>query len=530
MSSSVAVRIQRPQVKRPPLFIMIPAMLVGICMLVPLVYLFVRAGQADMSQLADLVLRPRNLDLLINTLALTFGVLLVATFLAFPLAWLVTRTDMPYRRLLTILAVVPLAVPGYVMAYALLGIGGHYGALARLFDIHIPNIQGYWGAVWALALYTFPYIFLNLRAALLGLDSSLEESAQSLGYSHFEVLRKIILPHLAPAILAGYLVVGLYVLGDFGAVALMRYEAFSYAIYNQYSGAFDRIYAAWLSIMLLSLAACFVFMEVLVLRRKRLASVGSGSIRPIKPKALGRMKPLAVIYLLFVFGSSIGLPIAMLSYWLFLAPPDMSVFLQVPWTFARSVFAAMPAAVLAALCALPVCYMSVRYPSRLSAAVERSVYIGYALPPLTLALAMVFFALHAAYFFYQTLGLLIISLTVATLALAMGPIRSALMQTRPNLEEASYALGYSQSETFYHVVFPRMRRGILSGVALAFMFCMKELPITLLLAPTGYNTLAVTVFSRTVEGMMAEAAPFAAAIVIFSGLSVGMVLNREANR
>ncbi|MDG4869622.1 ABC transporter permease subunit, partial [Guyparkeria sp. 1SP6A2] len=93
------------------------------------------------------------------------------------------------------------------------------------FDIRISNISGYWGAVWALALYTYPYIFLNLRAALLGLDSSLEESAYSLGYSRLATFRFVMLPHLLPALLAGYIVVALYVLGDFGAVALMRYEA-----------------------------------------------------------------------------------------------------------------------------------------------------------------------------------------------------------------------------------------------------------------------------------------------------------------
>lgn len=172
------------------------------------------------------------------------------------MAWLVTRTSIAGKQLLTILAIVPFAIPGYVMAYALLGIGGNMGALAHLFDIRISNISGYWGRCgrWR---FIPTHIFLNLRAALLGLDSSLEESAYSLGYSRFATFRFVMLPHLLPALLAGYMVVALYVLGDFGAVALMRYEAFSFAIFNQYSGAFDRIYAAWLSLMLLALAGSF---------------------------------------------------------------------------------------------------------------------------------------------------------------------------------------------------------------------------------------------------------------------------------
>lgn len=116
---------------------------------------------------------------------------------------------------------------------------------------------------------------------------------------------------------------------------------------------------------------------------------------------------------------------------------------------------------------------------------------------------------------------------MASLALALGPIRNALLQTRPSMEQAAHSLGHGPVSTFIHVIFPRLRRGILAGVVLVFVLCMKELPITFLLAPTGYTTLAVTVFTRTSEGMLAEAAPFAAAIVVFSSLSVGLLLTKE---
>lgn len=515
---------------RPPWLLLLPAAVVGLSMLIPLVYLVLRAGQADFDQALALILRPRNLDLLRNTLLLTGGVLLVGSFLALPMAWLVTRARLPWPRLWTTLAIVPLAIPGYVMAYALLSIGGHYGFMNRVFGISMANIQGYWGAVWALALYTYPYLFLNVRAALMGLDSSLEESAQSLGYGRWRIARSIILPQLLPALMAGYLVVGLYVLGDFGAVALMRYEAFSYAIYNQYSGAFDRIYAAWLSLMLLALALSFVLLDVALVRKRRLASVGSGSGRRHAALPLGPWKIPAYAYMAFVLLASIGLPAMMLGYWLLQAVPDAAVWGRVLTTFVNSSSAALPAAVLAAGLSIPVCYLSVRYPSRLTALIERSTYIGYSLPPLTLALAMVFFALQTAYVFYQTLGLLIIAWVMATMVLAMGPIRSAILQVRPNLEEAARSLGYRRWGVFRYILFPRLNRGVLAGVVLVFLFCMKELPITFLLAPTGFSTLAVSVFTRTVEGQMAEAAPFAIAIMVFSGISVGMILRQERNQ
>lgn len=515
--------------KQAPLHILLPSIIAALAMLIPLVYLGLRAFEADNDTLVSLVFRSRNLDLLINTLTLAGGVVLATTLMAFPLAWLVTRTDIPCKRLLTVLGVVPLAVPGYVMAYALIGLSGNYGVMAQLFGIQLPRLQGYSGATIALSLYTFPYLFLNLRAALAGLDGNLEESARSLGYSQFDIFRLIILPHLMPALMAGWLVITLYVLGDFGAVALMRYEAFSYAIYTQYSGAFDRIYAAWLAIMLLALAFCFVLIDSFVVKRK-LARVGTGVARPIRPRPLGRARWLAWPYLVVLFGASIGLPAMILSYWLLLAPPDMSFFARVPGTLLRSAGAALPAAVLAAAFALPLAFLSVRYRSPFTAVIERSAYIGYAIPPLALALAMVFFALQTASFLYQTLALLIITWAMASLALALGPIRSALLQTRPSMEQAAHSLGHGPVSTFIHVIFPRLRRGILSGVVLVFVLCMKELPITFLLAPTGYTTLAVTVFTRTSEGMLAEAAPFAAAIVVFSSISVGLLLAREGKR
>ncbi len=512
-----------------PLHILLPSLLAAGIMLVPLFYLALRAAEADMATLSHLVFRPRNLTLLINTLTLALGVVILTTFMALPLAWLVVRSDIRFKRALTVLGVIPLAVPGYVMAYALIGLGGNYGVLAQLTGWQLPRIEGYFGATLALSLYTFPYLFLNLRATLAGLDGNLEESAKSLGYGSRDVFLRVILPHLAPSLMAGWLVITLYVLGDFGAVALMRYEAFSYAIYTQYSGAFDRIYAAWLSIMLLALAASFVMLDSLVVKRK-LARVGTGVARPVKPVRLGRMRWVAYPYLLLIFGASIGLPALILGYWLLLSPPEISFFARVPATFLRSAGAALPAALLAAAFALPIAYLTVRYPSRAASLIERSAYIGYALPPLTLALAMVFFSLRTAPFLYQTLTLLIVTWAMASLALALGPIRNALLQTRPSMEEASHSLGHGPIATFFRVIFPRLRRGILAGVVLVFVLCMKELPITFLLAPTGYTTLAVTVFTRTSEGMLAEAAPFAAAIVVFSSLSVAMLLTKEGKR
>jgi iron(III) transport system permease protein len=497
---------------------------------VPVAYLLLRAFDADMATVARLLLRERTLVLLSNTLALTLGVLVTTTIMAVPLAWLAVRSDLRFRRVITWLAVIPLAVPGYVVAYALIGLGGHNGLLAQVFDVTVARPRGYWGAMVALSLYTFPYLFLNVRSALLGLDPSLEESARSLGLGAREILRRVVLPQLRPALLAGWLVIALYVLGDFGVVALMRYEAFSYAIYLQYSAAFDRIYAAWLSLMLLALTLGIVVTEARLLGTRRYARVGSGAPRAVVMTRLGTWAPAAHAYVALVVLASLGLPAVVLTYWMVSAPPDLAAWRTVGAAFLRTASVAVPTALLATALAMPVAYLSARVRHRTGRVVERLAYLGYAIPPVSLALAMVFFALRSAPWLYQTLPLLVAAYVVSFLALAIGPVRSALLQVPVRIEEAATSLGRRRFAAFWQVVFPVIRRPVIAAAALVLMVTMKELPITFLLGPTGFTTLAVSVFSRTSEAMMAAAAPFAAAIVVFSSLFVGLLISYEGRR
>lgn len=494
-------------------------------MLLPFVYLIARALEADAGSLMDIVFRPRTLMLLTNTMALTLSVLAITTAIALPFAWIVVRTDVKWKKFHCIMGVLPLAVPGYVMAYALIGLSGYYGFASHFIGIRLPRPEGLFGSALALSLYTFPYLFLNIRASLLGLDPSLEETARSLGRTPWQTFRAVVIPHLTPALLSGWLVIGLYVLGDFGVIALMRYEVFSYAIYTQYSGAFDRVYAAWLSLMLMAVTLSFIMMEAR-LRGRRYARTGKGTAREAMPLPLGRWCPLVWLFLTTVYVASIGLPLMVLSYWIWRAGPAVNL-MEVGTAFYHTTLLAIPAALAAITLAVPVVYLTVRFPSKATAALDRLVYLGYAVPPLAFALSMAFFALQAAPFLYQTATLLIFAYVMTFLALAIGPVRSRLMQVGPRFEEVSRSLGHGPFASFMMTTFPLLRTSMVSGALLVFIMIVKELPITFLLAPIGYNTLATTVFSRTSEGMMAEAAPHALMIVLFSSLFVGLILRHE---
>ena len=515
--------------KRPPLYFVIPAVIIAAGVLLPLVYLVLRASEADWDVSSNLIFRERNFMLLMNTVKLTLGVLIATTLIAGPLAWLTVRTDIPHKKWLTLISVMPLAIPGYILAYALLGMGGANGTFYHLFGLEIPRLSGYWGSLVSISLYTYPYMYLNLRSGLLGLDPSVEEAARSLGNPSWRVYSRIVLPQLRPAFLSGVLIIGLYVLGDFGAVSLMRFETFSYALYLQYSASYDRIYAAWLALMLLGLTATILIMEYRLLKGMLFHRVGTGSARKIRLSKLGKLKFPAYGGLTLLIFLAIIIPVVTIFFW-----STRSVF-GVNWsdltsTLWMSISASAPAALLTAIMAVPLAYISIRFPSKISRGFERVAYLGYATPPLALALAFVFFSLNSAPFLYQTLTLLIIAYSLHFLAEAMGPVRSALYQAPPRLEEAARSLGLPPFTAFMRSTFPLLRNGIVAGAALVFLSCMKELPITILLSPIGFETLALNVWSYSNEAMFAEAAPFAIAILLFSSLFVGILFSREWTR
>ncbi len=498
--------------------------------LAPLIYLLLRAAEVDAETVSRLLLRPRTLQQLWNTVQLTLGVVGLSTLIALPLAWLVTRTDIRFPRLITWLAATPLAVPGYVMAHALLGLGGYGGLMDQLFDVIVARPRGFGGALVALTLYTYPYLFLNLRSALKGLDPSLEEAARSLGQNSWSILTRVILPQLKPAFLAGFLIIALYVLGDFGVVALMRFETFSFAIYNQYVSAYDRSYAAWLALIVVVIAVVILLAEGRLMSRARLSRVGKGSARPPSRFRLGRLTPVAWLFVAVSIGGGLILPLLSLLAWLVLVPPPLQLWTSVAESFWLSARLAIPAAIIAALWALPLAGLSTRFQGRFGKVLVRIVHLGYSVPPVALALAFVMFSIRSAPWLYQTSAIVVLAYVVSYQALAIGPIRSGLLQVSPRLEEAAQALGRTPFVAFMRTTLPLIRPNMLASAALVVMVTMKELPLTYMLAPSGTNTLAMRVFSRTTEGFMAEAAPYAATIVLFSSLFVGLLIAWEGRR
>jgi iron(III) transport system permease protein len=494
--------------------------------IVPIIYLVLKATQAQPDKIIDLVWNVRNMYLFLNTVFLAGGVLFLTTLIAFPLAWVITRTDLKFKAAFTLMSVLPLAIPGYMLAYTLMGLTGANGSLALSLGIEVPRMGGYWGALLAISLYTFPYMFLNLKAGLSGLDPSLEEAAQTFGYSKLQVIGKVVIPQLKPSFWAGTLIIGLYVLGDFGAVSLMRFETFSYALFLQYSASYDRIYAAWLALLMLSVTGVILVAEYKLLKGLRLHRTSTGAARSIKSEPLGVYAPFVYVGLLVLHFISVIVPVSTILFWWFRLQ-DMGVALG--WTNAlfASLSASIPSALVASILAVPVAYMMVRKSNRAVRIFERLVWLGYSIPPLALSLAFIFFSLSAAPWLYHTLALLIIAYSIHFMAEALGPIRTALYQSSPRLEEAARSLGASHWRSFFTITIPLLRNSMVAGAAFVFLSSMKELPMAYILAPIGFETLSVNVWSYTNEAMFAHAAPYALTILVVSGIFVSILFSKE---
>jgi iron(III) transport system permease protein len=500
---------------RAPLALVLAAGVVVALLLLPLAYLIIRVASGG--EVLEILGEPTTWRLVRNTVLLAAGVVTCAVLVGVPLAWLVTRTDLPLRQLWAAAGALPLVIPSYVAAFCLLGFFGERGLLAEALGVErLPAIKGYWGSLVALTLATYPYVFVLAQSAFRTLDPSLEEAARGLGSSGRRTFLRVTAPGIRPAVGLGALLVTLYTFSDFGVVSLMDYDTLTRAIYVQYKSLFDRAPAATLALLLVALTGVALVIEYRVRQRGRLYRSSPGAKRPQPLVALGRWTAPALAFCTAVVGLFLLLPAGVLGYWLARGIANDRE-LDAPWSEAlHSLTASGLAAGAAVLAAMPVAVLALRYPSRSSRAFERLSYAGNALPGLVIALSLVFFAARYASPLYQTLALLVFAYVVRFFPQGLSGVESALESVSPRYEEAARSLGLGPLRTLALVTAPLVRSGVLAGAALVFLSAMKELPATLLLRPIGFDTLATDIWGLTQVGAYSQAAAPALALIVVS--------------
>ncbi len=472
----------------------------------------------------------RLAELAANTALLTVAVTATTLVIGVTTAWLTTRTDLGGSRVWSTLMTLPLVIPSYVGALAMLSASGNGGTITLLLERFglpgLPVFQGFWAAWAALSLWNFSFIHLLAVPVLRRLDPALEDVARGLGASRGRVIRTVVIPQLRPALASGSLLVALYVVAEFGAVSMLRFDTFTRTIYTQFAGRIDPGPALFLAGVLS--VGTLVLVAVQQWARGRAALHTNRPARRLVPQVLTRGQRVAAHGLLGVLAAlALVLPLSTLAWWLVRGLGEGSSLLGVMPHSLRSVGISLVSALVVGAAAVPLAVLSTRHRSRATGFLESIPWLTYSLPHLAVGLAFLVLTVQYIRPIYQTTVLLVVAYLAMFLPQALAAVESGLRRVGPGLEEVSRSLGVGPWATLRRVTIPMMRRSALAGAALVFLSVMKELPATLLLRPTGFDTLPVRVWSATNEVFYSQASFAALALVALSAVPLYLFVVRD---
>ena len=497
--------------------------------MIPVAFIILRAVGAG-AEGVEYLLKPRNIRIIGNSILLMLVVTGCASLIALPYAWLTSRSDLPWRRVWLVLGLVAMVIPSYLTAVTFTEAFGPKGMLQQLLEPfgveRLPNIKGFFGAALTLTIVTFPYVLLPVRAALLHSERNLEEAGQSLGLGKREVFRQITLPLLKPALSAGMLMTALYVLSDFGAVAVMRFNAFTRAIFVQ-TESFRMDKASTLALALVCITLALLYLHSRTQSRGAHYRVGTGATRELQATPLGKWRIPALLFCGITVFTGVGIPLLTLFKWQVSRTLTNPIQVPVSLLLQNTVIVSGIAALIVTLAAFPLALLALRRDSRANRWLVRLAYTGNVLPGIVIALALVYFASQSLLSLYQTLPLLVIGYAIRFLPLSIGATHSAFEKINPRYEEASRSLGMSLLETYRRITVPLARGGILAGTALVFLNVMKELPTTLILRPIGFRTFATRIWSAYDEAFLSSIALPGLALIVVSAVALAIMLRRD---
>ena len=491
--------------------------LVLIIILQPLLYLVIRASEKSGSQIIALLTREKTLEVLGATLSLLGIVVLVNIVLGTAIAAGLHYVKIPAPRLFLVATILPLAIPSYVFTYTWIAL--------------FPSMQGLWAASFILALSTMPYMILTVFIAFQKIDLALIEVGRSLGLSKIAIFFRIILPQVRRSVSAGALLSGLYVLSDFGAVSLLNVETLTVSIQNLFKSSYDRGAASIIGILLFLAAAVFISFETRLKGREFETRGNEGFQNSIRRIDRSDLSIFTVSVLMGYIVCAVVIPFYVLIS-RFLANPSAVELSDLVAAAASTVGVAALGAMIAFALSLPLAFLISQGKGKFTTFSERSILISHALPGVVVGLALVSFGSRLGGL-YQSIYLLAFAYAVLFLAKSVASTSSSLALVSPQLKEVAATLGKSRSKIATEVVFPIALPSMSLGILLVFLTAMKELPATLMLRPTGMDTLATQIWSAASISRFNEAAPYALILVAIAAVPTFILTlpgtgNREA--
>ncbi|MET4590921.1 iron ABC transporter permease [Arthrobacter sp. 754] len=490
---------------RPPFgvsIVSVLAVLIALFSLVPLGYVIYMTAATGWDTAVELIFRPRVGELLLNTVLLMLATVPLCLFLGVGGAWLVERTQLRGHKIWAVLLAAPLAIPAFVNSYAWVSA--------------IPSLEGLGSGVLIASLSYFPLVYIPAAATLSRLDPAIEQSAAALGLGAWRVFFRVVLPQLRLAMTGGALLVGLHLLAEYGAFAMIRFDTFTTAIMVQYQSTFNGTAGNMLASVLVFFCLILLVVEARGRGTARYARVGSGAQAKALRLPLNAYQAPSQLALLALTALAFGLPLFFVLRWIGAGGPAIWSADEFLPALLTTLGYGLAGAVVTTVVAFPMAYLAVRHPSWFSKSLELSNYITSSLPGIVVGLAFVTVSIRLVPGVYQSAGLLVAAYVLLFLPRALVNLRAGLAQAPKELDEAAQALGKPPLLSFIRVTLRLTAPAAAGGAALVFLAIANELTATLLLSPNGTRTLATEFWSKSSEIDYAGAAPYALLMILLS--------------
>lgn len=526
------------------------AILLCLVCITPILFVFVAAtGDAEglWGHLFETVL-PRYVA---NTLGLMVGVALVALGFGIPGAWAVSRYRFPGRRLFEWMLLLPAAVPAYLIAYTYTDFleyaGPVQGALRDLFgwssarDYWFPEIRSLEGASLVMGAVLYPYVYLMARTAFTLTPASLFEAGR---LANRNLFWSVGLPIARPAIVAGLALVLMETISDFGTVEYFAVETLTLGIFNVWLGMNNLPAAAQIACLAFFFVLALLILERYARSRRQYSDTGRKAVAQtaIQPGPAGTAWCLAAcltpIVVGFVVPVGVLLSFVLRGYSLSLEDAALDAVLN------SLLISGATAATVMAVAALIV-FVSVYRGGRWMRILAAMAAVGYAFPGTILAIGVVtaigaldsgisasveaLTGVPSGALLSSGIGLVLFACAVRFMAVGYGAITTGVQRLPPNMMNASRVLGHGFASSFRHVILPLVRTSILAGGMLVFVDVMKELPMTLLLRPFNFETMATHVYQYAKDELLEEAA-LPALMIVAAGIGPVILMNAALRR
>lgn len=529
---------------------LVSVILLAIIVVIPVVSIIFNTffdidGSLDLKTFFDVILRSENVKSIINTIIISLGATIGATVIGVFFAWLLGRSDIPFKSLMRTLFTIPFMIPPFLGALSwdlmFSGRGGYLNKLLMaVFNLESAPIEinSIGGIIFVEVIYFFSFVYMQVVSSLERMDPTLEESARIAGANQMYVIRKITLPLMIPSISAGVLLVLISTLSHYGVPSIL---GFSHNIYTLPTKIVERMYAAngsfqgireaaSLSVLLVIIVAIALVLQRAVLNVGRYDIIKGKSMRPTLIKLRAARWPLFIFSLIFL-AFVVILPLVILflvsllkAYGLPLTPENFSfanyvkVFAQksVMDAIKNSLFLSVAAGVICLFLGVMVAYVVYKVKPKFSGLIEMLAVLPYSLPGTVLSIGVIlaWSGKILGINFYNTIWIILIAYSARYLSYTLKSSASALQQVHYSLEEASRTCGATKFNAMLDITLPLIRPAMVSGFFMVFLPAMRELTTSVLLYGPKSRTLGVQIYMLRENGYMTQAAALATVTII----------------